>query len=735
MNLGIPKQHNPGPNRTEQIQQKTDIWQIWDRIWLSRWLILFCICLFGLGGLLYAISTQPEYSADTLLQIEQLKDSTTGDELGDELSLQGVVSPFVAELQILRSRSILGKVIEQYQLDIEAEPDYFPVLGRLMAGMSRNGEQDIEGGRNIQIDNFDIPAQYLNKPFYLTVLPNDQYELVDFNENPILVGSVGAPAITTESADHVFSIEVSLLQSEVGKRFVVKKSNRVAAIEKLRDKLRITELGPESGIVKLELLGTSRSKIVDILNSIVEAYLQKKSAAKIAVAQKNLDFLENRLPEVKNDLERFESDLNEFRLERGSFDFDLETQATLTRIVKIEADIGELNLKRKELRARFTNQHPNITSLDAQKNLLTIELEELEKAVNTLPQVQQQYLALTRNVDVNTTLYTALLSRAQELKIAMASATNDISVLDFASAGNDPIKPKKALSLIVSVLFGAMTGILLSLFKDSLLKGVEDPAELEEQLSLPVLATIPQSVKQLSLDKFAIKNKAKVMALAYMFPNDKAIESLRSLRSTLLFHKNRTSNNIILFTSASPKVGKSFTSLNMAIVLANSGQSVCLVDGDMRRGRLHKAFRAKQHPGLSGAIEKSLLTDDVVRTTHIKGLSFVARGLPPDNPSDLLFTKQFLAFMQILSHRFDHVIVDAPPVLAAADAGIMGNSAGTTLLVVKSGVNPIREIVQCKKQLAHNSVELTGIILNNIIMTRKSRSYGGYVYQYATEDS
>ncbi len=735
MNLGIPKQHNPGPNRMEQIQQKTDIWQIWDRIWLSRWLILFCICLFGLGGLLYAISTQPEYSADTLLQIEQLKDSTTGDELGDELSLQGAVSPFVAELQILRSRSILGKVIEQYQLDIEAEPDYFPVFGRLIAGMTRNGEQDNQSGRNIQIDNFDIPAQYLNKPFYLTVLPNDQYELVDFNENPILVGSVGAPAITTESVDHVFSIEVSLLQYEVGKRFVVKKSNRVAAIENLRDKLRITELGPESGIVKLELLGTSPSKIVDILDSIVEAYLQKKSAAKIAVAQKNLDFLEVRLPEVKNDLERFESDLNEFRLERGSFDFDLETQGTLSRIVKIEADIGELNLKRKELRARFTNQHPNITSLDAQKNLLTVELDELEKAVNTLPQVQQQYLALTRNVDVNTTLYTALLSRAQELKIAMASATNDISVLDYASAGNKPVKPRKALSLIISILFGAMTGVLLSLFKDSLLKGVEDPAELEEQLSLPVLATIPQSVKQLSLDKLAIKSKAKVMALAYMFPNDKAIESLRSLRSTLLFHKNRTSNNIILFTSASPKVGKSFTSLNMAIVLANSGQSVCLVDGDMRRGYLHKAFRAKQHPGLSGAIENSLLTEDVVRTTHIKGLSFVARGLPPDNPSDLLFTKQFLAFMQILSHRFDHVIVDAPPVLAAADAGIMGNSAGTTLLVVKSGVNPIREIAQCKKQLAHNSVELTGIVLNNIIMTRKSRSYGGYVYQYATEDS
>jgi len=181
----------------------------------------------------------------------------------------------------------------------------------------------------------------------------------------------------------------------------------------------------------------------------------------------------------------------------------------------------------------------------------------------------------------------------------------------------------------------------------------------------------------------------------------------------------------MLITSASPKVGKSFTSLNMAIVIANSGQKVALVDGDMRRGRLHKAFRTKQNPGLSDVIKNSLILEDVVRS----------RGLPPENPSDLLFTKQFLAFIEILSDRFDHVIIDAPPVLAVADAGIMGNSADTTLLVVKSGVNPIREIAQCKKQLAQNSVDLTGIILNNIVMTSKSKSYGGYVYQYDTQES
>jgi len=743
MRADIQKQHFSNPDRSNQNQKKTDIWQIWERIWWSKWLIIFTTCLFGLGGLLYAVVTEPVYSADALLQIEQLKDSTSGEELGDELSVQGSDSPFIAELQILRSRTILGNVIDQYQLDIEAKPKHFPVIGQALArwrySNTSSSNSDIstnnKGGPVIQVDSFDIPRYYFDKPFVLTTLPNDQYELADSDENVVLVGTVGEKSVAPEFRDQEFSLGVSLLQSEVDSQFVLSRNNRVATVETLRDALRITELGPESGIVKLELLGTDPSKIVNILDSIVEAYLQKKSDAKIAVAQKNLDFLETRLPEVKNNLERFESELNAFRLERGSIDFNLETQSTLSRIVTIEADIGALNLKRKELRTRFTAQHPNVTGLDAQKNLLAIELQELENAVNTLPQVQQQYLALTRNVDVNTTLYTALLSRAQELKIAMASATNDISVLDFATVGNKPVKPKKAASLIISLLIGAAIGVLLSLFKDSLVTGVEDPAELEEQLSIPVLATIPQSAKQIALEKHAMKSKARVKALAYMFPNDKAIESLRSLRSTLLFQESRSTNNVLLITSASPKVGKTFTSLNMAIVLANSGRSVVLVDGDMRRGYLHKSLRTKQSPGLSDAIKYSLLMEDCVRSTPIKGLSFIARGLPPEKPSDLLFTKQFLAFMQILSHRFDHVIVDAPPVLAAADAGIMGNSAGNTLLVVKSGVNPIREIAQCKKQLAQNSVELTGIILNSIKMTKRSKSYGGYVYQYTTENS
>ena len=188
-------------------------------------MIISTTCLFILGGLLYNFVTQPVYSADTLLRIEQLKDATNGSELGDDLTLHGAVSPFIAELQILRSRTILGIAVDRFQLDIEAKPKLFPLFGQAIArwrdsriysdnGIESQGNSLQQllyawGGGKIQVDNFDIASRYLDKEFILTALPDNQYELMDDKENVILIGDIGEPASATNSAGQVFSITVS----------------------------------------------------------------------------------------------------------------------------------------------------------------------------------------------------------------------------------------------------------------------------------------------------------------------------------------------------------------------------------------------------------------------------------------------------------------------------------------------------------------------------------------------
>ena len=713
--------------------------------------------VFMLLGLLYNFITAPVFSADVILQIDELENETTGADLGKELTVQGAGNPLAAELEILKSRLILGEVAEQYKLDIEATPQYFPVFGagfaRWRESKSANksiGQQNpkstsrdllhtgglsgnyTEGGEPVRIEEFDVPAGAINKVFTLIALADNSFELKNKLDDVILRGTVGQLATSSgATADQRFSIMISQLDARPGTQFDLIKKSRFVTIDELRENLRIAEQGDESGIVRLELRGTDANQIVAVLNTIANTYVQQNRDQKVEAVNKNLDFLEQRLPVVKSALQSDEAALNEVRLDRGSVDLTLETSSTLSRIVELEANLRELELKRQELRSRFTAQHHSVVSVDSQTLLLERELTELEQVVNQMPETQRQIVSLTRNVEVNTALYTALLTRAEELKIAMASATSDIHVLDPAAAATKPIKPKKFAAFIIASMLGLAMGVFASFLKNAFIIGVEDPNELEDSLSLNVLATIPHSPVQKKLSRSKNKNATNVDALASIEPADIAIECVRGLRTTLLFSQTKSKNNVVLITSPSPQVGKSFVSLNLAIAFADSGKNVVLVDADMRKGHLHEPLSTSRYPGLSDALSKGLLLDQYVKNTKTSNLSFVPTGAIPANPSELLLTRQFLALIANLSIRFDHVIIDAPPVLAVADAAIMGNTAGTTLLVIKSGVNPLREIEQCKKRLLQNSVHVRGVVVNDVVMTSKSRSNGGYIYQYA----
>ena len=755
--MNRPDLHRPPSGHVEFSKDSLDLWQLWAIVWESKWLIGSFMGTFMLLGLLYNFITAPVFSADVILQIDELENETTGADLGKELTVQGAGNPLAAELEILKSRLILGEVAEQYKLDIEATPHYFPVFGagfaRWRESKSANnplGQHNPEstsgdllhtgglsgdytqGDEPVLIEEFDVPAGAIDKIFTLIALADNSFELKNELDDVILRGTVGQLATSSgATADRRFSIMISQLDARPGTQFDLIKKSRFVTIDELRENLRIAEQGDESGIVRLELRGTDANQIVAVLNTIANTYVQQNRDQKVEAVKKNLDFLEQRLPVVKSALQSDEAALNEVRLDRGSVDLTLETSSTLSRIVELEANLRELELKRQELRSRFTAQHHSVVSVDSQTLLLERELTELEQVVNQMPETQRQIVSLTRNVEVNTALYTVLLTRAEELKIAMASATSDIHVLDPATAATKPIKPKKFAAFIIASTLGLAMGVFASFLRNALIIGVEDPNELENSLSLNVLATIPHSPIQKKLSRGKDKDTTNVDALASIEPADIAIECVRGLRTTLLFSQTKSKNNVVLITSPSPQVGKSFVSLNLAIAFADSGKNVVLVDADMRKGHLHKPLSTSRYPGLSDALSKGLLLDQYVKNTKTSNLSFVPTGAIPANPSELLLTRQFLALIANLSIRFDHVIIDAPPVLAVADAAIMGNAAGTTLLVIKSGVNPLREIEQCKKRLLQNSVHVRGVVVNDVVMTSKSRSNGGYIYQYA----
>jgi tyrosine-protein kinase Etk/Wzc len=188
-------------------------------------------------------------------------------------------------------------------------------------------------------------------------------------------------------------------------------------------------------------------------------------------------------------------------------------------------------------------------------------------------------------------------------------------------------------------------------------------------------------------------------------------------------------NNIITIGGSSPGVGKTFISANLALVLANTGKRVLLVDADLRRGKLHRFFGRERAPGLSEVVSGQGTFAEAARKSAQQGIEFIPTGTLPPNPSELLATERFKKFLEAASTQYDFVVVDAPPILAVTDAALVASNAGLNLLVLRAGRHPTREIMAALKAFANAGVRVNGAVVNDVQPTFTGR-YGRYAYRY-----
>ena len=203
-------------------------------------------------------------------------------------------------------------------------------------------------------------------------------------------------------------------------------------------------------------------------------------------------------------------------------------------------------------------------TLSNQEAKLKEQLEQINTKAHGLPKTQQEILRLSRDVEVATTIYTQLLNKVQELKVAKAGTVGNVRIIDTALTAEKPIKPKKAMIVLLSLVLGLFLGIAVAFVRRAMNKGVEDPDAIEKNVGIPVYANIPLSIKQALLDKDVVAGKAKHTILCEHDSKDQAIEGLRSLRTNLHFALIEAKNNIVMITGPAPGVGKSFVSTNFA---------------------------------------------------------------------------------------------------------------------------------------------------------------------------
>ncbi|MDZ7662788.1 polysaccharide biosynthesis tyrosine autokinase [Thiohalophilus sp.] len=723
-----------GPNINDD---EIDLGQLVAVLVDAKWLIAAITAACVILGVIYALTATPIYQSDALLQIEQKESSIGGlDQLSGMFAGE---TPAGAEIEIIRSRKILGQTVDNQKLDIHARPDYFPLIGETLArryggegpaGAFLGLDGYAWGGESIQVQRLDLSADYQGRPLTLIAGEAGRYRLLGPEEEPLLRGQVDQRA--TGNGIELFVAE---LTARPGTRFILSKQPRQQAIRRLQSNLTISEQGQKSGILRLTLEGADPQRLAETLDGVASTYLRQNVERRSAEAEKTLAFLNEQLPQLKADLNAAETRLNEYRSNLGSVDLTLETQGVLERMANVEKALQELELKRSELKQKFTANHPALITLQEKREQLVAERDALNREIKQMPEEVQQSVRLTRDVKVANELYLLLLNKAQEMRVIKAGTIGNVRIIDPAIVPIEPIKPKKSLIVVLSLVLGVMLGMFTVFVIRFLNRGVEDPDLIEQQLGIPVYAAVPHSVKQArEAKRVARKGKRRAWLLAANEPDDPVVESLRSLRTSLQFALMDAGNNIMAMTGPSPGLGKSFICANLAYVLAAAGKRTLLVDADLRKGHLHDYFGIERNEGLSGVISGEVALEQAVHKTMQENLDFLPAGIVPPNPSELLLNERLGKTLKSLSSEYDFVIIDTPPVLAVTDATIIARLAGINFVLLRSGVHPLREIEQTIKRLHQNGIKVQGFVFNDLPV--RAGGYGSaskYAYHYQYE--
>ncbi|HGS7263184.1 TPA: polysaccharide biosynthesis tyrosine autokinase [Klebsiella pneumoniae] len=695
-----------------------DLSRLYGELIDHRKLIISVTAFFTLIALVYSLFSTPIYQADSLIQVEQKQANAI---LSNLSQMPPDSQPQSApEITLLQSRMILGKTVDDLNLQAKIKQNYFPILGRGFSRLSGDKPGIINVSRlYLPKTDDDIPE------LTLTVIDANKFTIqTDSFEAEVKVGEL--------FEKNNISLKVDEIQAKPGTSFTVEYLSKLKAINDLRDVLTVSDQGKDTGMLTLSLTGDDPVQIRKILDSISNNYLMQNIDRQAAQDAKSLEFLNRQLPQVRHDLDISEDKLNKYRQQKDSVDLSLEAKAVLDQIVNVDNQLNELTIRESEVSQHFTKEHPTYKALMEKRVTLLEEKAKLNKRVSAMPETQQEVLRLSRDVDSGRAVYMQLLNRQQELNIAKSSAIGNVRVIDEAVTQPRPVAPKKILIVIGGIIFGLIVSVAIIALRVFLRRGIESPEQLEV-LGINVYASIPVSETfAKNITKGLKSNKKKSLEydefLAIQNPADLAIEAIRGLRTSLHFAMMEARNNILMISGASPNAGKTFVSSNLAAIISQTGKKVLFLDADLRKGYTHKLFNVSNENGLSDYLAGKVDIKNCVKQIKTAGFDFISRGMVPPNPAELLMHSRFQNLLSWASDNYDLVIVDTPPILAVTDAAIIGNYAGTTLLVARFEQNTVKEIEVSAKRFEQSGVMIKGCILNGVV--KKASSYYGYGYSH-----
>ncbi|HDH96183.1 MAG TPA: polysaccharide biosynthesis tyrosine autokinase, partial [Proteobacteria bacterium] len=435
----------------------------------------------------------------------------------------------------------------------------------------------------------------------------------------------------------------------------------------------------------------------------------------------------------------------------GVVDNDL-IQKLKAQLIDVEAELAQISQRykpehpqRKRVEARLKALRDRLSE-EINKILRSFELEykvalERERSIQSaLDEIEEQALSLGRKliefeqlkneVDSLRQVFAALKTRAREAEVSGNIAANNITIIDAADVPLNPVRPRKRLNVALAILVGLVGGVGLAFLQEYLDNTVKVQEDVETLVGLPFLGAVP------SYREEAEAGEEASMLFALGHPRSSFAESCRVVRTNLIFALANRERRRVLVTSPGPQEGKTTIAANLAVILAQGGSRVLLVDSDLRRPLIGELFGfGRDTKGLTDLILGRVSVDEAIKSTEVEGLFVVPSGPIPPNPSELLGSPRFRELVELFSERFDWAIFDSPPVVAVADSVVLSSLVDGVVLVVKSAKTTRDLLKRAYKQLSDVNAPLLGTVLNDYDVRTEGYRYYYYYRYYRGEGS
>lgn len=704
------------PLTVESDADHLSIVQIWRVLQKRRWLVLGSAGLIVMLVTAYSFSLPRRYDASSRLLLD-LEGSA-------DLALDQVVMPvgidldtkLQTQISIVQSDTIAKSVIEQ--LGLQDNPAF---VGKHAPHDARSFESLDFKSRAVLINNF-------HKFLTVELIPKTEIIEIHFrNGDPALAADI-ANAVAKTYIEHNFQTKYQAMRQTsdwLTKQLDdVKKNAEIAEQQLISYQKKTGLLGTDENhniiVDKLELTNKA-------LSEAEEDRILKEAKYRIALTE-NPDVIANIVPEslIGTLYKQRAESRSEYAQLAGKYGVSYPRVIQLqSQLTELDSSIAEENVKVGEsLRAEFR------AALKSQQMLQATFDEEKDNAYK-MNQDAIQYGIMRREVDSSRDLYEGLLKRLKEAGILAGLRSSNINIIDTASVPVAPIEPKIPLNIALGCLGGIVFGISSAFIAENVDSSIRTPEDVETYCSLPSLGIIPSAVKNEGATAIPLvprKMPGIILPVTLEHRNSGSAEAFRALRTSLMLSSPGAPPQVILITSAVSEEGKSFVSLNLAVVLAQAGQQVLLVDADMRRPSINTYLGIPMNAGLSACLAGTSDSEDViVKIEDIPGLHVMPAGRTPPYPAEMLASEAFPQLVLEWRERYRYIVIDTPPALAVTDSVVGARVADAVVLVARSEKTRRQSLTRARDLLTKARVHVAGVVVNDLSFdSMEYRHYYGY---------